>query len=295
MSLPRVWPGDARGAVSVTVDNLGEAAEIELGLRAADAPLGDHYSVTTALPIMLGALATAGLSATFFLEGINAEMYPDALANIGEAGHELAYHAWCHEDWAGLSSAAEAANLERGVDALSAIEVEAVGFRPPGGRLTPRTLELLATRGLTYCSPAGSELGIDRVAVIPFSWTAVDAFHVLPGFAALREHVTGDSEPGGVDAIRAALLGAVDEALRHGQHVTLVLHTWMIELELEIVNEVLARIREAVGAGELWAAPCRDVATWMTGRPACFSGPPMLDETSWTAPAQPPPSTSFDT
>jgi peptidoglycan/xylan/chitin deacetylase (PgdA/CDA1 family) len=284
MSSQPVWPGGARAAVSITVDNLGEAAEIELGLRAADEPRGDHYSVTTALPIMLDALAAARLSATFFVEGINAETYPDALIAIDEAGHEVAYHAWCHEDWSALDADAEAANLDRGLAALRKIEIEAVGFRPPGGRITPRTLELLESRGLRHCSPAGSAAGIDRVVVLPFAWPAVDAFHVLPTFAALREHVTGVSEAGGADAVRAALLESIDEALADGVHTTLVLHTWMIELEIDAVRDVLARVRTAIDDGKLWAAPCRDVAAWMVRHPGSFEEPPQLDDTSWMVP-----------
>ena len=280
------WPGSARAAVSITVDNLGEAAEIELGLRSPEDPLGGHYSVVTALPIMLDLLADAGLSATFFVEGINAEIYPDAMHAIAAAGHEVGFHAWCHEDWSALDADAEVANLDRGLAALRAIGIEPAGFRPPGGRITPRTLDLLAARGLRHCSPAGETPGlVDDVAVLPFAWPAVDAFHVLPAFGPLREHVTGDGEPGGPDAIRAALLQAVEDALASGGHTTLVLHTWMVELELDAVRDVLARIRAAVDAGELWAAPCRDVAAWMTDHAADFSAPPQLDVTSWTAPA----------
>jgi peptidoglycan/xylan/chitin deacetylase (PgdA/CDA1 family) len=281
-----VWPDGARAAVSITVDNLGEAAEIELGMRAADAPLGGHYSVVTALPIVLDALAAARLHATFFVEGINAEAYPDALHAIGAAGHELGFHAWCHEDWSALDAQAEEANLDRGLAALRAIGVDVAGFRPPGGRLTPHTLELLAGRGLRHCSPAGATAGIDRgVAVLPFAWPAVDAFHVLPAFGALREHVAGDAEPGGADAVRAALLRSVEDALAGGGHTTLVLHTWMIELELDVVREVLARVRTMVDAGELWSAPCRDVAAWIAEHAAIFSAAPRLDDTSWTAPS----------
>jgi peptidoglycan/xylan/chitin deacetylase (PgdA/CDA1 family) len=258
------WPGGARASVSVTVDNLGEAAEIQLGLRDPDAPLGGHYSVTTALPIMLDALAAADLEATFFVEGINAEVYPDALQRIAGAGHELAYHAWCHEEWGRLDAAAEVANLDRGLAVLRGIGVEVAGFRPPGGQLTPRTLDLLAQRGLRYCSPAeGAAAGTDRVAVLPFAWPAVDAFHVLPVFADLRERLTGDSEPGGADAVRSQLLHAIDQAQAHGAHATLVLHTWLIELEADAVRDVLARVRGGVDSGELWSAPCRDVAAWL--------------------------------
>lgn len=281
---PRVWPQGARAAVSVTVDNLGEAAEIELGLRSAAAPRGDHYSVTTALPIMLAELAAVRLHATFFVEGINAEIYPDALVAIAESGHELAYHAWCHEDWSKLDPDIEEANLDRGIAALRALGVEVAGFRPPGGRLTPRTLGLLADRGLRHCSPAGDTPGIDRVAVIPFAWPAVDAFHVLPAFAALRDHLIGSSAPGGADAVRATLLQSIEGALARGDHIALVLHTWMIELELDAVRDVLARVRHGADTGELWAATCRDVATWMEGHVTSFSDPPRLDGTSWMAP-----------
>ena len=285
MSVSGVWPSGARAAVSVTVNNLGEAAEIELGLRAADAPRGGHYSVTTALPIMLDVLAAARLSATFFIEGVNAETYPQALTDIGNAGHEIAYHAWCHEDWSALGPDAEAGNLDRGLAALRAIGFQAVGFRPPGGRINAGTVDLLARRGLQYCSPAGSVAGIDSVVVLPFSWRAVDAFHVLPAFAALRAHLTLDGAPGGVDAVEAALLESVESVLGSGGHATLVLHTWMIELELDAVRSTLARIRAAVKDGDLWAAPCRDVAAWMVEHPASFGCSPVLDQTSWTTPA----------
>lgn len=278
------WPGGALAAVSVTVDNLGEAAEIELGLRPADAPLGDHYSVTTALPIVLETLASARLPATFFVEGINAEVYPDALASIADAGHELGYHAWCHEDWSSLDEQAEIENLDRGLAALRSIGIEPSGFRPPGGLINEGTLDLLAARGLCHCSPAGSVAGIDRIAVLPFTWPAVDVFHLLPSFGSLREHITGDAEPGGADAVRTALLAGIDDALADGGHTTLVLHTWAIEMELDAVGEVLARIGEGVAGGELWAAPCGEVAAWMTANPESFDTPPLLDRTSWMTP-----------
>jgi peptidoglycan/xylan/chitin deacetylase (PgdA/CDA1 family) len=283
MLLP--WPDGARGAVSITFDNLGEAAELELGLRDADVPLGGHYSVTTALPLVLELLADAGLQATFFVEGINAEVYPDALRAVRDAGHELAYHAWCHEDWSSLSPAAEIANLDRGLAALRAIDVAALGLRPPGGLLNAGSCDLLASRGLSYCSPAGGAPGIDRVAVLPFTWPAVDVFHVLPAFAALRSHFGVGAEPGGPEAIRAALLSRIEEVLAGGTHATLVLHTWMIELERDVVHDVLDRLLGAADRGELWVAPCRDVAAWMLECAPSFASPPVLDRTSWTMPA----------
>ncbi|MFL5816622.1 MAG: polysaccharide deacetylase family protein [Conexibacter sp.] len=281
------WPDGRAAAVSLTFDNLGEAAEIELGLRDPEEPRGGHWSVVSALPVVLEELAGAGLPATFFVEGINAEIYPDALRSIAAAGHEVGLHAWCHEDWAALTPAQEAENLDRGLAALRSLGLDVAGFRPPGGLISAGTAGLLAARGLRHCSPAGRGPGLDDgVAVLPFAWPAVDVFHVLPQFAALRAHVGApwSEEPGGPEAVRAALLEAVDRAVAEGGHAVLVLHTWMAEGERDALRDVLARCAAGAASGELWVARCDAVADRVAGRPAEFATGPVLDRTSWTDP-----------
>lgn len=286
----RPWPDGARAAVSLTFDNLGEAAEIELGLRGPDEPRGGHWSVVSALPVVLEELAGAGagLPATFFVEGINAEIYPEALRSIAAAGHEVGFHAWCHEDWAELTPAQEAENLDRGLAALRSLGLDVAGFRPPGGLIGAGTAELLAARGLRHCSPAGSAPGLDGgVAVLPFAWPAVDVFHVLPQFAALRAHVgePWSQEPGGPDAVRTALLEEVDRAVADGGHAVLVLHTWMAEGVRDALRDALARCAAGAASGELWVARCDAVADWVAARPGEFADGPVLDRTSWTDPS----------
>jgi hypothetical protein len=280
-----VWRDGRRAAVCLTFDNLGEAAELELGLDAGDQPPGGHYSVTTALPIVLDELERAGLRATFFVEGLNAERYAEALTRIAAAGHEVAYHAWRHEDWSGLDPEQERTNIERGLYAMRSIGLAPAGFRPPGGLLNEGTRALLADAGLLYCSPAGAGAGIDEVVVLPFAWPAVDAYHVLPTFASLRRRVSGSEEAGGSDTVRSALLAAIEDAVAGGEFVSLVLHTWMAELERDALRDVLARVTEGAARGELWAARCDEVARWIEAHPAHFADAPLLDRTSWMEPA----------
>jgi hypothetical protein len=60
------WGPDAqRAAVSVTFENLGEAADLERGLWPEREPLGRHFSVKRVLPRILGILEELGLQATF--------------------------------------------------------------------------------------------------------------------------------------------------------------------------------------------------------------------------------------
>jgi peptidoglycan/xylan/chitin deacetylase (PgdA/CDA1 family) len=275
------WPDGARAAISVTFDNLGEAAEQELGART---PTGDHYSVTTALPIVLAELAEAGTSATFFVEGVNAETYPGTLRSIVAAGHECAYHAWRHEDWSRLDETEERENLARGLAAMRARGLEPAGFRPPGGLLGERTLQLLQALGLRYCSPAGAGVGIDRAVLLPFAWRHVDAYHLLPQFAALRRHIDRSSQPGGPERVAEALTGAIDDAIAGGTYASLVLHTWLIEAERDAVRSVLGHLQARTRRGDVWAAGCDEVAKWIQQHRDSFTETAILDTTSWLDP-----------
>jgi hypothetical protein len=82
---------DAR-AIILSFDNLGEASELERGTWDHRVALGHHESVTVALPRLLDELDALGLSATFFVEAFNCELYPQALLEIADRRHELAEH-----------------------------------------------------------------------------------------------------------------------------------------------------------------------------------------------------------
>jgi len=79
--------------IVLTIDNLGEAAEIEQGTWPAEAARGRHPSVTRALPRLLDLLDALALRATFFVEAINTREYPAALLEIAARGHEVGFHA----------------------------------------------------------------------------------------------------------------------------------------------------------------------------------------------------------
>jgi peptidoglycan/xylan/chitin deacetylase (PgdA/CDA1 family) len=246
------WPGGARGALSLSFDNLGEAAEIELGALAPDAELGRHASATRALPAILESLDARGLSATFFVEGLNTELYPDLLKEIAAAGHEVAYHAWRHEQWGSLSAAEQAENLTRGLAAFEALGLEALGMRPPGGELGAGGTAVLREAGLLYCSPAGDRARVeDGLALLPFEWRHVDASCVLADLGPPREP----------DEFVADLEADLEGLARDGGHLALVLHPFMLDwLGESLLARILDRLAEEGRRGVLWPAPCRDVA-----------------------------------
>jgi peptidoglycan/xylan/chitin deacetylase (PgdA/CDA1 family) len=233
--------------VAVTFDNLGEAAELERGQWPEGEPLGRHFSVCEALPRLLEALREAGLHATFFVEGLNAELYPETLRELDAAGHEVACHGWRHEPWSELDPAEERERLERSVRGMGELGLRPVGFRPPGGELGPASLGTLRELGFRYCSPVGSEVETrGAIALVPFRWEHIDAFHYLPSFAALRERLTGSGEVLPPAALRSAVLGALDEVARGGGHLTLIFHPFLADTQerLDVIRATLQRIRD---------------------------------------------------
>jgi peptidoglycan/xylan/chitin deacetylase (PgdA/CDA1 family) len=180
-------PAGLPSALVLTIDNLGEARALERGTQPPEEPVGNDPSVTVALPWLLDELDAHSLSATFFVEGINTELYPDALSELAARGHELGLHGWRHEEWASLSATDERDILARGVGAFAGLGIEARGFRPPGGGLNARTPALLRAAGLSWCSPAGGTAGVRHgLAYVPFGWDFVDAYHLMDSFGALR-------------------------------------------------------------------------------------------------------------
>lgn len=279
---PAWGPEGRRASVSLTFDNLGEAADLERGLWPEDEPLGNHFSVKHALPRILDALDNAGLRATFFVEGLNAELYPEALVEIVSRGHDLGYHGWRHEAWAGLDPSDETRLLERGVREMGEAGVRPRGFRPPGGRLNPASLGLLESHSFTYCSPAGEGTGMmENIVILPFDWRLIDAYYYLPRFGALREADTGSSEPLPPARFAATIKARLESAVRDGGHVSLLFHPFLVERDdrFEIMSETLAMLRSLIEDGTLWCTPHREMASWVRERSEGFDGGLRLDLT----------------
>ena len=271
------------GTLALTFDNLGEAAELEMGALAGDAPLGDHVTATEVVPALLDRLAERKLAATFFVEGLNTELYPDLLREIVARGHEVAYHAWRHEQWDGMSAAGQTENLVRGVAAFKRIGLEISGLRPPGGRLGPGGLDVLREAGLRYCSPAGAGAGIDGgVALLPFQWRHLDASCVLPPLAGAREQMTGSPDPVEPATFLASLERSIDELASTGGYLAIVLHPFMLGwLGDENLAALLDRLAAAASQEQLWVARCEEVAEHVLAHPNRFAAGTTLDGASW--------------
>ncbi|MGH9244839.1 MAG: polysaccharide deacetylase family protein [Acidimicrobiales bacterium] len=99
-------------------------------------------------PQILDILARYETRATFMAMGYNAQQYPELVAAVADAGHEIGHHSWRHLNLATASVEDTRLEIEMG----ARVTEEAAGrpvrlFRPPKGRLSEAALRLVAHLG----------------------------------------------------------------------------------------------------------------------------------------------------
>ncbi|MCZ2815409.1 polysaccharide deacetylase family protein [Modestobacter sp. VKM Ac-2984] len=102
-------------------------------------------------PQLLDTLRAHGVKATFFLVGSQVEAHPELARRIVAEGHAIGNHTYSHPDLGGLSRAEQAAEIDRGWQAIEAVTgVRPCFFRAPYGIHRGASVQQLAwDRGMT--------------------------------------------------------------------------------------------------------------------------------------------------
>jgi peptidoglycan/xylan/chitin deacetylase (PgdA/CDA1 family) len=189
-----------------------------------------------------------GVSATFVTCGRLVEFpgHADALRDAAERGHEIASHAYDHEQLDSLSNEEERLVIAKGLDALAQANLKVTGFGAPRNSITAAGRDALIEHGLAYDGSAAydplhalldaeyaehSSADGRRILVVPFiipnDW---DALHV---------------KEMSVDAMVQAWRERLDAVTASGEPVfVLDVHQW-IASRPEVLDGLRAFIREA--------------------------------------------------
>ncbi|MCE1249090.1 MAG: polysaccharide deacetylase family protein [Firmicutes bacterium] len=101
-------------------------------------------------PLLLDVLKRHGIKATFFVNGIYAERFPQIIEDIYLDGHEVGNHTYSHKHISSLSPEELDVELGKTEAALKKIAGrETKLMRPPGGQISKDSCKLVADRGYT--------------------------------------------------------------------------------------------------------------------------------------------------
>lgn len=111
-----------------------------------------EYGASTGVWRLLDILDRRNMPATFGVNGLVAERFPEALRAVHEAGHEIAAHSYAQDVLpARLEIDDERANITRSCDLLSAVTgMRPTGWMSPRATSSLRTLDLLAEAGFLW-------------------------------------------------------------------------------------------------------------------------------------------------
>jgi peptidoglycan/xylan/chitin deacetylase (PgdA/CDA1 family) len=274
------WPNSAKAAVSFTIDNLGEAQELNAGIWPADQPIGQHFSVKKVLPRMLQTLDDYDVKATFFFESWSSGIYPDVVKDVAGRGHEIGWHGYQHEMWTKLSAKDEEENFKKSFAQAEQLKLKYNGFRPPGGLINENTYDLHAY-GIRYISPAAEKAAIVRnMAVLPFHWKTIDAYFYMQEFSGLRQHYGSQEDVLSPKALKEHFLQQIEEAVKSNSYISFLFHPILqtSEEKLSVMREVVENISKDT---RIWCAPCNDVADWVLKHPDSFYSDPSWIKATW--------------
>ncbi|MFF7636486.1 polysaccharide deacetylase family protein [Kitasatospora sp. NPDC008050] len=135
-------PADTAGAAG-QADTMVHAGPKTVALTFDDGP----NPIDT--PRILDILHKYGVTATFFMIGMNVRRYPDTVRDVVAAGHRVGNHSWSHPDLGTLSKAGVRRELERTSDLIAdTCGQHPVLFRAPGGHFTRNSYAVCAELGL---------------------------------------------------------------------------------------------------------------------------------------------------
>ncbi|MEO1193325.1 MAG: polysaccharide deacetylase [Pseudomonadota bacterium] len=142
----------AQRFVCLTFDQDNASAAIARGMTSPTMISRGDFGVA-ATERLLALLAREGVPTTWFVPGHTIETYPDSVAAVAAAGHEMGHHGWTHRLPVNLSREEEAEELRRGNEAIERLTGRrARGYRSPAWDLSPHSVELLLDEGLVYDS-----------------------------------------------------------------------------------------------------------------------------------------------
>lgn len=160
----------------------------------AESPIlahGDHYAThlstmshqaygpLVGIPRLLDLLRRLDVRSTFFVPGLTADRWPQAVAAVLDEGHEVALHSYAHRPLVDMTAEEQREDFERGLAAVRRAGADPVGYRAPMWQQTRLTLDLVRETGLLYDSSLMDDdrpyrFHEGRLAELPVHWMLDD-------------------------------------------------------------------------------------------------------------------------
>ena len=127
------------------------------------------------IPRLLRLFQRYGLRTSWFIPGHSIETFPDPVAQVVAAGHEVGAHGYSHENPIAMNPDQEEAVLVRSVELIEAVSGRRPrGYVAPWWEMSEVTAALLLRHGFSYDNSQGYRDFVPFYARVGDRWTKVD-------------------------------------------------------------------------------------------------------------------------
>jgi peptidoglycan/xylan/chitin deacetylase (PgdA/CDA1 family) len=262
---PRIWPGGARCAVSLSFDADHETIPLrdsdESPMRISQGQFGNRQGV----PRIRRLLDRHDIRASFFYPAVSALLHPEEVRAVAAEGHEIGIHSWIHEANTQLPPGVERELTMRAADTLEKVSGQRpVGIRTASWDFSVDTMKIIREMGLLYDSSLmadddpyelldeGEATGIVE---LPPEWIRDDApYFNFVRFSALRPYTA----PSAVEEI---FRGEFDGAYEEGGLFLLTMHPHVIghRSRIAMLDRLVRHMKAQAG---VWFGTHAEVARW---------------------------------
>mgnify|MGYP001191853943 FL=1 len=261
------WPKEVRLPVVLNFEHhAGESAPTRPGDRP-QANVRDQmeYGARRGIWNILEMLDKLGIGATFFVNGVTAENFPEGVRAAHAAGHEIAGMGYNLDKVRTASWEREEAVVRRAKKALAEVcGVDIQGWRCPDYRISPQTFEVLAAEGFVWDStmlnddlPYQLKCEAKSLIEIPFTTSTSEKSHVAFPYP-MR---------GGPSGLASVWNNEFDVLYRESDQeprfLILSLSTWASgrPTPLRTLRKFLERV---IAHNDVQFARCSEIAQWCT-------------------------------
>ena len=276
MRAPLLWPNNARTAVlvSVLLETWAEGRSptyfprttpLKAGARDVAGIQWSEYGGKEGIWRLMRTIGRNGRRATAFCNGLSAERYPDAVAQMTRAGHEVAAHGYAQSEYLHeMAPARQRQAIQQTLDAL-----ERASGKRPAGWLTPvyggdaGTPDLLAAEGIQW-----------HCDVLDSSSPRIDArpegsMVAIPWSEFVDNRVLRSSPRDYFDVYKHTFDFLHAEETMGMVHIGIHAHFGGRPLVSAMLHEVLQYL---AGFNDVWFTTCGDLAAWVRQQdPAALS------------------------
>ncbi|NHN31085.1 polysaccharide deacetylase family protein [Paenibacillus agricola] len=258
------WPQGKKCAVSLSFDFDGESPYLWRTRNTPSNMLGEweqrRFGPRQGIYRILDILKKYEVRATFFIPGVIAEKYPQAVEQVAKHGHEIGLHGYLHERVDQLTKTEVEETFTKSKEIFERLlGKKTFGYRSPSWEMTLETFEVLREHNIIYDS---SMMGydhpywVDDLPEIPVQWLLDDAI-----FFRYTGGGPGSYPPQNPAVVMDAWKQEFEGMKRYGGLFLTTMHPWIsgrASRLMELEQLILFLQRDS----DVWWATCEEVAAY---------------------------------